>query len=202
MPDRDTARRRPPDWLASDRTDLAREKILDVAADLFVTDGVAAVTMRGLAGAVGCSRATLYRYFPNKSEVLAAYVERAALTLGAAIADDLHGPGTPGDRLIRAISAAVSGVRDHPALAAWFTPDASGDAAQIAVLSPGIEAIATGFLREIAPDGSEADRVTRARWLVRVILSLLSTPGTDAADERAMIERFVLPVVLPDGRAG
>ena len=32
-----------------------------------------------------------------------------------------------------------------------------------------------------------------ARWLVRVIVSLLTVPGRDDADERAMVERFVVP---------
>ena len=37
----------------------------------------------------------------------------------------------------------------------------------------------------------------RARWLVRVMTSLLVFPGHDEADERAMIEEFVLPMVVP-----
>ena len=35
-----------------------------------------------------------------------------------------------------------------------------------------------------------------ARWLVRVIVSLLIVPGRDDADERAMVERFVVPSVV------
>jgi hypothetical protein len=37
----------------------------------------------------------------------------------------------------------------------------------------------------------------RARWLVRVMVSLLVFPGRDEADERAMLEDFVLPTVMP-----
>ena len=37
----------------------------------------------------------------------------------------------------------------------------------------------------------------RARWLVRVMTSLLVFPGRDEADERAMLEEFVLPLVVP-----
>ena len=37
----------------------------------------------------------------------------------------------------------------------------------------------------------------RARWLVRVMISLLIFPGRDEADERAMLEEFVLPTVMP-----
>ena len=37
----------------------------------------------------------------------------------------------------------------------------------------------------------------KARWLVRVLTSLLIFPGRDAVDERAMIEEFLVPIVTP-----
>ena len=42
---------------------------------------------------------------------------------------------------------------------------------------------------------SVVDDPDDARWLVRVILSLLTVPGRDEADERAMVERYVAPRV-------
>jgi hypothetical protein len=37
----------------------------------------------------------------------------------------------------------------------------------------------------------------RARWLVRVMTSLFLFPGHDEDDERAMLEEFVVPIVVP-----
>ena len=37
----------------------------------------------------------------------------------------------------------------------------------------------------------------RARWLLRALTSLLIMPGRDADEERAMIEEFLVPVLLP-----
>ena len=42
----------------------------------------------------------------------------------------------------------------------------------------------------------------RARWVVRVLTSLLMYPGRDDADERAMIEEFVVPIVTPVAARG
>ena len=36
-----------------------------------------------------------------------------------------------------------------------------------------------------------------ARWLVRVIVSLLIVPGRDDAEERELVERFVVPGLVP-----
>ena len=40
----------------------------------------------------------------------------------------------------------------------------------------------------------------RARWVVRVMTSLLSFPGRDADDERTMLTEFVVPVVVSPTR--
>ena len=59
-----------------------------------------------------------------------------------------------------------------------------------------ITALAAGFLSSLGPD-DPAVVERRARWAVRVIISLLMFPGQDEADERAMIDEFVVPIVTP-----
>ncbi|MFW0785947.1 TetR/AcrR family transcriptional regulator [Gordonia sp. CPCC 206044] len=184
------------DWFAPDRTELAAQRILDVAEEMFVEQGVPAVTMRGLAEAVGCSRATLYRYYPGKSEVLAAYVDRAATELGNAVTAATRHETDPAERLVAAVTTAVAGVRANPALSAWFTPDASGGSSNLALLSPAIEAMAVEFLGDITPRVEASTRRERARWLVRVIVSLLTSPAETVDEERKLLRSFVIPVVL------
>lgn len=179
-------------WLTDERAELAAGRILDVAEELFLARGVSSVTMRHLASAVGCSRATLYRYFPGKQELHAAYVDRTARGLAASIAEQVRGIADPGDRLTTAITAALAGVRADPALLAWFTPDAAGTSTRLALLSPAIESIAGSFLQDLGV--TDAERALRAQWLVRVIVSLLTDPDPD--NEEALLRRFVLPVVL------
>ncbi len=38
----------------------------------------------------------------------------------------------------------------------------------------------------------------RARWMVRVVISLLALPGESESEERALVERFVAPPLLAD----
>jgi len=91
--------------------------------------------------------------------------------------------------LLTAVLTAVRGVRGNPTLAAWFTDANAGYATDGARSSPVIEAMAAALLER-------ADRDT-ARWLVRVVLLLLTMPGVDESDERRMLERFVVPALLP-----
>jgi AcrR family transcriptional regulator len=172
-------------WLAEDRSRLAAERILDAAGELFARKGIGAVAMGEVARAAGCSRATLYRYFADRHELHVAYVHREARRVGALVAADAARVRDPERRLAAAILAALRRVRETPALAAWF---AGGDAAATAALardSPVIEALG----RTVVEDP------LAARWVVRVIVSLLIAPGRDAAEERALVERFVVPVL-------
>jgi hypothetical protein len=62
-----------------------------------------------------------------------------------------------------------------------------------------ITAMVAAFVASLSPcDNESRDSIERrARWLVRVMTSLLTFPGRDADDERAMLTEFVLPVVTP-----
>ena len=173
--------------------ELAAERILDVAAALFVEHGVARVGMGDVARAAGCSRATLYRYFDTRERLRTAYVHREARRVGRELASHAAGVGDPAARLVETVLEALRRVRRDPALSAWFTPDDAGIATRLAQSSEVIEAMVAAFLGD--PAGPTTIR--RARWLVRVIVSLLAMPGADERDERSMLEQFVAPVVAP-----
>ena len=162
-----------------DRRTPAVERILDAAGELFAGSGVDAVSMAQIAAGAGCSRATLYRYFPDRPSLQLAFVQREAVRVGALVAAERP------RGLAEAVLAALRHVRANPALLAWF---GDRDAAHTADLAQGSEVVEAIGLARVADAES-------ARWLVRVIVSLLTVPGADEAEERRLVERFVVPVV-------
>jgi AcrR family transcriptional regulator len=181
------------DWMRDERPRLAAERILDVAARLYVENGIAAVGMAEVARAAGCSRATLYRYFDSRQSLQLAFVHREARRIGALVAEQVPATGDPKEVIVDAVLTAIRLVRADPTLAAWFQLGDSGLAAQIAHSSDVIESLGTAFLGRAGFSGEESSR--GARWLVRIIVSLLTVPGLDDADERTMLEQFVAPVL-------
>ena len=162
------------------------ERILDAAAELFVRDGVNAVGMGEIARAAGCSRATLSRYFEDRQALHLAFVRREARRIGVRVAVETAPLREPGERLTAAVLVSLRLVREVPALLAWF---GAADAAVTADLAQSDEVIESLGFRAIGdPDA--------ARWLVRVVVSLLIVPGRDEADERAILERYVVPAIL------
>lgn len=185
-----------PDWLAQRRGEVAADRILDAAEELFTEHDPASIGMNEIARAAGCSRATLYRYFENREALRAAYVHRETYRLGRELMKQTGRIDDPHERLIASIIATLRMVRESPAMSSWFGSTRLPIGGELAGQSEVITALAAGFLNSLGPDDPAAVE-RRARWAVRVIISLLMFPGRDDADERGMIEEFVVPIVAP-----
>jgi AcrR family transcriptional regulator len=189
----------PGDWLAARRTEVAADRILDAAGELFTRKEAATVGMHEIASAAGCSRATLYRYFENREALYTAYVHREAYRLYREMTDQITALVDPRERLIEGMLASLRNVRESPALASWFATTQRPIGAEMAEESEVIKALTEAFVISLGPDNPELV-AHRARWLVRVMTSLMLFPGHDEDDERAMLEEFVVPTVLPATR--
>jgi len=172
-------------WIS--HADVAADRILDAAAELFAARGVAAVGMAEVAEAAGCSRATLYRYFSSRDDLRVAFVHRAAQRIGANVLKDITAADRSADRLVVGAESTLRRVRADRTPAAGLRDHGTGIAMTIAQSSVVIEVVVSAMLGN--PD--DAEIVRRARWFVRLIVSLLAMPGEDEADERAQIELFV-----------
>jgi hypothetical protein len=105
----------------------------------------------------------------------------------------IAGIADPQERLLEGIVASLRNVRESPALSSWFASAQRPIGGEMAERSEVIKALTEAFLGSLGIDDVEQ----RARWLVRVMISLLVFPGHDDADERLMLEEFVLPMVAP-----
>jgi AcrR family transcriptional regulator len=186
----------PGDWLAARRTEVAADRILDAAGELFARKEAATVGMHEIASAAGCSRATLYRYFENRDALYTAYVHRESYRLYQEMTDQINSVVDPSERLIEGMIASLRNVRESPALASWFATTQRPIGAEMAEQSEVINALTEAFIISLGPDEPELV-ARRARWLVRVMTSLFLFPGRDDDDERSMLEEFVVPIVLP-----
>src|ERR1700761_1681757 len=62
----------------TDQQDIKREKILDAAHERFLHYGYSKTTMNEIAGDISMSKALLYYYFPDKSELYVAVMRKLA----------------------------------------------------------------------------------------------------------------------------
>jgi TetR/AcrR family transcriptional repressor of mexJK operon len=69
------------------KSTLIRQKILEIAGELFVSQGFGAVSMSQIAATLGGSKSTLYNHFRSKEELFEAYVIEAGRERFAALSE-------------------------------------------------------------------------------------------------------------------
>ena len=172
---------------------VAVDAILDAAGRAFERHGVGAATMIDIAAEAGCSRATLYRYFPNRDAVREAFVHRGTLQMAAAMArrrDDAT--DSAADRVLAGIAA----VRANPSLAVWFEPENIAVPLQVSQSSEFLHALAVALLDGPERPSADAESLQlRGEWLLRSIISLLAMPSADVESERAMVNDVLIPAL-------
>lgn len=153
----------------------------------------------------GLSRATLYRYFRTKDDLIRAYAEREAFLSQLRLAKRIGKLSKLSDRLVEAIAFTVESIRNEPAIAPFFAPDAMGvtgaipfrSAAMIENTRANVQVLIDGADgSECLKDGVRVDEL--AEWLVRLGLSLAMVPGPDRKPQelRAFVRRLVVPAFV------
>lgn len=88
-----------------------RDTILTAAAGLFYEYGVRAVGMAQVVEAAGCGKNLLYKHFPSKAELAAAYLTLVRRERERAAAEALRWSVDPADRLIAMVNEIADMVR-------------------------------------------------------------------------------------------
>lgn len=91
---------------AKPRVSEARERLLRTASELFYRDGIHSVGVDRVVDAAGVTRATFYRHFPGKEDLVQAYLQREDDALRGAFAGlgELEGDA--------ALEAVILGIAD------------------------------------------------------------------------------------------
>jgi AcrR family transcriptional regulator len=175
-------------------------RLLDGATACIARVGLTKTTLDDVAREAGCSRATLYRYFPGKPALVGALVARdgqalsRALQAASADADSLEGVA------VAIVLEAARWLAAHPALSFVVTaepdvllPHLAFDGAD-RVLHAGALIVAPALARFLDP----AAAARAGEWLARMILSYVASP-TDAVDlaDPISVRRLVADFVVP-----
>ncbi|MEP6899005.1 MAG: WHG domain-containing protein [Rhodanobacter sp.] len=82
-----------PKALSDTDIEAFRARICEAAASLYIEEGPAAVTMRRIAGALGCGTMTPYRFYANKDQIITAIRTRGLHRFSDALERALQSPG-------------------------------------------------------------------------------------------------------------
>ena len=175
------------DWIFDDgRKSVAQERIYAAAAELVARDGYDAFNVDALAARVHCSRATVYRHVGGKTQIRDAVLARASARIVDVVRSSVQGL-TGARRVITAIEVAVAQIRSDPA-GQLFVESAQGARGSGWLTASSEVTDLANELTGLAEDDPQA-----AKWIVRLVLSLLFLPDKDAHAEHRMLQRYVAP---------
>lgn len=189
----------------------ARERLV-VAADACISRfGTAKTTLDDVAAEANVSRATVYRYFGNREElVLAVMLRELQRSYDRSLhefVDHVTGPADAAAAVADAAAYLLATIRGNPKLGSFLAP---GPRSALTTVNGAAEAFFGAVADELRPylDVARSRGVLRAdvelddiaEWIVRTILSLLTVPGPRERtpdEERALLAAFLVPALLP-----
>ncbi|WP_040510858.1 TetR/AcrR family transcriptional regulator [Gordonia soli] len=179
--------------------DDARRQIVETTGALL--DEGADLSMIQVARAVGISRQTLYRYYPNIDSLLQDAADRASIQLLDALTTCVAGLHDPADAVVEALAFVVDQLTTRPRFTALF---GHSDADVFsAITSDAANARARDVLRTFDVDWrrhgwSDDDLSALGEHVLRTLQSFVLAPGSPertAAQLRAYLRRWVAPAV-------
>lgn len=200
---------------ASEMEDETSRRILDAAIDRFTTFGIRRTTMDDVAAAAGIGRATLYRRFAGRDDIVQAAISRELARFVEAVDTRIRELDSPVERFVEGFVAILGSARKHPLVnrlleiePELILPFFTVHAAPVVELSREYLARQLGASQRHGEMRRDVDPEVVAELLVRLCQSLLLTPGggvIDADDEdglRRLAHAYIAPTLFRKGAGG
>jgi AcrR family transcriptional regulator len=189
---------------AAEPEDESTRKILDAALDIYQEFGLRRTSMDDVARRAGLGRATLYRRFPQKSDLIAAVGLREVQRFLVSVDADISRATNPQDRMIEGFVAVVRGLQRHKLLNRLLSSEPEMILPALTLAGGPVIALARGYLVEKiredqrAGDLAEFDAEPLAEMLARLIHSMVLTPDGriptgDEREMRAFARAYLVP---------
>lgn len=190
--------------------DAARERLIDAAEACFLRYGVMKTTIEDVAGFANVSRATVYRYFAGRDELILGVLLRSGKRFLEVLGRRIEATENLGDAIINGVLYTVGAIRQDKNLALLFAPETAGLTTSIAGASDALFNLTAQFLRPHFERGlaegtlrAGLDLNDAAEWTLRSILTLVTIEGPRKRTEAQLLgflHTYLAPALIPAAR--
>lgn len=185
--------------------DATSTRILDAALDRFATVGLRRTTMDDIAAVAGIGRATLYRRFAGRDEIIRAVILREMGRFISEIDAVVQRIEDPVDRFVEGFVATLREAREHPLLRRLLEVEPDLLLPFLTLQGTPALSLSRAYLadqfRQSQADGhirADVDVELVAEMLVRLCQSLLLTPdGLIELDDDGGLRRLARAYLAP-----
>ena len=180
--------------------------ILLAARRCYLRDGFQGTGMKEVAAEAGIARSTLYRYFPNRDDLLVATVKRDMEAFNSRLGKKLAKFSAPEDMLVEGLILAIRELPRQPLLRVVFASEEDSRARRVVWGSDVIVGFGEELMADVIEPASEAGILNDAvapevlvEWVYRLLLSFLTLPSNWVKTERelrATLHALLVPVLL------
>jgi AcrR family transcriptional regulator len=180
-------------------------RILDAALQEYLSHGLRRTSMDDVARKANLGRATIYRRFASRDELVQAVLLRECRRFFAEIAAAVDGLPTVAQRLVEGFVVGVRNARTHPLLTRMLSLEPDVSLPLLTIEGGPVLTVLRDFLVQqylASPEALESDinPVEVAEILVRLSISLTLTPDTSlplSTDEetRKTARRYLIPLL-------
>lgn len=201
-----------PEWRADPSTggyDRIRARIVDAAGRAVERHTLGKVRIDDIAREAGCSRATIYRYFDDKDEVIRAVLVRRARAISARLARSIRALDDPAELLVQGIVRGVEEFRSDPFFESFYGPASAPATTRVAGGSDAIHAVVREVMQPVFDMAeragmlrSDTTRDEATGWVILVSTALLTIPlpdGKGRREQESYLRKFLVPALLHTG---
>lgn len=191
---------------APNDAESARERLIEAAEACFERYGVVKTTVEDVAATARVSRATVYRYFADRDELILVVLQRDAGRFLDRLTAVIAGQPDLASALVDGVLYTIDAVQTDNNLALLFVPEAVGITTAVAGASEVLFGLTAELLRpffETARAAGElragVDLDDAAEWVQRTVLSLLTFPGPvqrSPEEQRRFLRTFLVPALV------
>jgi TetR/AcrR family transcriptional regulator, repressor for uid operon len=180
-----------------------RERILSTARELYSRPGNTLPTMDDVANAVGIGRATLYRHFDNRDELLLTVIEQEALEIASRVEKRIRKIEKPADYVVEGTLQAMLEIQKSPLPHSLFQTGSSNGVNRLLFDSDRLINIGLSIMTPVVTHASESGKLRSSmapelmvEWILRILISLVSVPSPQLKT-RSAIRDFLRAIMLP-----
>lgn len=189
---------------APDDLDSARSRLIDAAEECFGRLGIAKTTVEDIAREAKVSRATVYRYFDGRDDLVLGVLLRDTDRHLARIRPRMEQLGSLADVIVEFVVLTERATRRDPSLSLLFTVDEARLAggiiadASLVLFERVTDFFRPFFVRWSGQVGHGVDAAGAAEWILRALLSFLAVRGPQlrtADGQRQYLRTYLVPAI-------
>ena len=187
----------------NDSAQGVRERVLETSKAIYTNSDLGSVTMDEVAKAAGVGRATLYRHFRNRDDLVLAVIETEAVAIAGRVEKKIRRVDSPAQHIIEGMVQAMDEINKSQLFRAIFQSGGSSIVNRLLFDTDRLTNIGLEIMLPVVQRAQQSGELNTAmslemlvEWIMRMLISLITVPSKQLNSKRA-VRKMLYATMLP-----